>query len=395
MAKISFIGDLICQPAFMKAAASRRFDFRPAFAYLKTALSSSDFVVANLETPIAGKEMGYTKKMYSFNTPESFLDALRELPINLYTTANNHCLDRGVRGLQRTIDALDERGMAHTGTFKDSKTSRFKVFDIAGTKCAMLACNASINRESLQRSRKEYEDYLINQMVDPFLYAKSSEPSIPFFRLRCMVGHVLTPHVAMVVKHALGMRQRASSDTVKGDIVYGRSLDKMKVIIQEAKREADLVFLLSHCGGQYNTEPGSFSKAIYLNLMRQGVDAIVGAHPHVIQKIESIEGKPCAYSLGNVSISPSSINLVPETLPEYGMILHVYVGNGHIKKVTFSLMKVVEDAAHYPVVYPIDPCADYAKQLFDLKTQAEVRALLMRIRGVKPVDMTLQGEYMM
>ena len=63
MKKISFLGDIICQLPFLKAAQQRGNDFYTTFSALNPLLNESDFVVANLETPIAGENSGYSNEL--------------------------------------------------------------------------------------------------------------------------------------------------------------------------------------------------------------------------------------------------------------------------------------------------------------------------------------------
>ena len=51
------------------------YDFRGVFAHTKKLLEQSDFVVGNLETPLAGKEAGYTNTHLCFNAPDEYVDA--------------------------------------------------------------------------------------------------------------------------------------------------------------------------------------------------------------------------------------------------------------------------------------------------------------------------------
>ena len=108
--RITFVGDIMCERPLLKAYfMNKGYDFRPVFEATKKLFNESDFVIGNLETVFAGKEVGYTNSLYSFNTPDEFLDALKESGIDLFLTANNHCLDRGIDGLKRTIHELDSR----------------------------------------------------------------------------------------------------------------------------------------------------------------------------------------------------------------------------------------------------------------------------------------------
>ena len=62
---------------------------------------------------------------------------------------------------------------------------------------------------------------------------------------------------------------------------------------------ADFVIALPHWGTEHSTilEPGQPESAhAYIDA---GADAVIGAHPHILQGIEFYNGKPILYSLGN------------------------------------------------------------------------------------------------
>ena len=101
--KLSFVGDLeVTYKVNNEAKIKGNYDF--LFENLKKELRNTDYLVGNLETPIAGKKLGYTNELYCFNTPEEFLKTLKKYNFKLLTTANNHCLDRGVKGLKKTLE---------------------------------------------------------------------------------------------------------------------------------------------------------------------------------------------------------------------------------------------------------------------------------------------------
>ncbi len=118
MTKITFTGDIIIAPEQLQAITKNADgNFSTIFEPIASLLKESDFVVGNLETPLGGKNLGYTNHKWSFNTPDELADALREIGFNMLTTANNHCLDRDKEGLVRTIHCLDRYGLDHIGTY--------------------------------------------------------------------------------------------------------------------------------------------------------------------------------------------------------------------------------------------------------------------------------------
>lgn len=76
--KITFIGDIMCELPLLKASRTKNgYNFYGVFSHTQELFRKSDYVVGNLETVFAGKDMEYTNTLYSFNTPDEFLDALK------------------------------------------------------------------------------------------------------------------------------------------------------------------------------------------------------------------------------------------------------------------------------------------------------------------------------
>lgn len=126
MIKISILGDIMCEKEILNKKNPESTDFSNLFSQISPVLKDSDYVIGNLESVFAGKSATYTNSMYSFNTPDVFLDQLATLPVNLVTTANNHSLDRGIEGINRTIDQLTKRKIRYTGTRKSKMNHRMQ-----------------------------------------------------------------------------------------------------------------------------------------------------------------------------------------------------------------------------------------------------------------------------
>ena len=98
-------------------------------------------------------------------------------------------------------------------------------------------------------------------------------------------------------------------------------------------------------GGQHNEYLGAYSEYIMGRLCGFGADAIVGTHPHIIQRLQITDEVPQAFCLGSYSITPNNIYVPKGSLPEYGIMLHFYLDEGKIHKVSFSVIKSTEDKA--------------------------------------------------
>ena len=108
--KVSVIGDIMCHNSqYMDAydSSSGEYDFSYVFEDIKQYIKTADLAIGNLETTFAGPERGYTSYP-TFNTPEALASNLKDLGIDVVSTANNHSLDKGYSGLSSTIDYLDD-----------------------------------------------------------------------------------------------------------------------------------------------------------------------------------------------------------------------------------------------------------------------------------------------
>ncbi len=220
---------------------TQTYDFSHNFQNVKKYFDGYDFVVGNLETVFGG---GSPSSYPVFSTPDSFLDAVKDAGFNVLTTANNHSMDGGEKGVLRTLDLLDEKGIAHTGTYR-SQEERDKCFILEknGISVAFVAATYGTNGISVPK------DYLVNR-IDHENFLKD---------------------------------------------------------IAKAQKEADFVVVLPHMGIEYERAPRADVEHWVDEMFAQGADLVLGSHPHVLQPMEYRtldhgEGKHdgfLIYSLGN------------------------------------------------------------------------------------------------
>ena len=73
-------------------------------------------------------------------------------------------------------------------------------------------------------------------------------------------------------------------------------------ILRSAKKQnPDVIIAMLHWGSEFNDQISSTQKTITTLLQNEGVDAIIGTHPHYVQKMELNQetGQFLAYSLGD------------------------------------------------------------------------------------------------
>lgn len=321
MIKITFVGDIICEEEQLNANLMyEKYNFSKIFEPIGNVFDKSDFVVGNLETPLAGKELGYTNHKWSFNSPIEFAKAVKDVGFDLVSTANNHCLDRGVEGLYKTLDNLDYINLDHTGTSRtvEEKNTNYSK-EIKGVKVSFISytygTNSAFNKQFLKKNQK----FAVN------LFRKQET----IISRRNLLARLIN---------------KLNSFILNG---YTLSLNllALKKEIKSIRKKVDVVFVLMHSGGQYNIIPDRWTINLMGFLLKTKVQAVIGCHPHVVQKAFVNENEQIgAYSLGNFCSFPGS-DSCKMNHSEYSIVLHAYIDTQtkDISKTTFQITKSVID----------------------------------------------------
>lgn len=402
--KITFLGDIMAEPPVLKAAKKQDgYDFSGVFAPVKGLLKESDYVVGNLETPLAGREAGYTDTHLAFNAPDEYVDALKDAGVKLVSTANNHTFDRGYAGMERTIRMLDEKGLPHTGSFlPGTERPEAYYFEQDGTKFAVIAYTYGTNYSGSGGDCLAEGEYantvnlLCSQRANTYLPGvwRGSDWVDRLFK---KLSFVKDANVPGKLKKLLGMTATYSRHddclASKTDTPY---IAQMQQDIRTAKQKADVVLFYPHVGGQFNEKPGAFTEYIVDKAVEAGADAVIATHSHIPQKLVEKAGIPCAYCLGNFNMNPNSYLAMPEILTNYGYALHLYVEEKKIVKVTFSMLKNCTMPDGQIASYPVEILhkvlkTDKEKALLE----KEIRHLYGRITGRVLEGEILRREYEM
>lgn len=178
-----------------------------------------------METTFAGSARGYSGYP-TFNSPSQLGDAVKGMGIDVVSTANNHCMDKGYSGIVNTLKTLDEIGISHTGTYASAEAQKeILVKDVKGIQIAFLSFTYGTNGIAIP-SDKSYSVNLIDK-----------------------------------------------------DLILSQ--------IQAAKeKNIDLICVSMHWGIEYQTSPNAEQKELADFLFANDVDIILGSHPHVLQKME-------------------------------------------------------------------------------------------------------------
>ena len=240
-----FVGDIMGHSPQITSAynkQTKRYEYEPVFAKVAPIFRENDFVVANLEVTLGGKPYtGYP----TFSSPKELASACSNSGINVMVTANNHSCDRGKMGITNTLYQLDSLGIKHTGTFYD-------LMDRA-------------RRNLLILEKNNIRVGLLN-----YTYGTNGLP---------------IPEPTQV--NLLDTLQ------IKNDLQSAKKLHLDKLI--------EVV----HLGVEYATKPNKAQKEMADFLFKNGIDYIIGGHPHVLQPMELRSNNSpyteqfVVYSLGN------------------------------------------------------------------------------------------------
>ena len=346
--KITHLGDIMFDFELSKLKNSyvvsdkNKFDFSDCFNDVKAFLSESDYVLANLETPVSINSTDLTNEQYRFCAPFEFLEALKSSGVNYLSTANNHCLDRGIEGLVSTIDSLDKLGFDHNGTYKSTKGKKPLVIEKDGVKIGILSytygTNAFHNKIYLKNSQKNMVDLLQHQeeyisKINPFYYFVKYRSVGRVARLYQRIQNKLHPENIGKMCHEKVNASRYRMKRLKRDI---------KVL----KKQADIVVAYVHVGEQLREKPSEYTLKITNFLKAKGVDITVANHEHVVHGSSCENNQITTYSIGNYFSSMGILSEPFDRLAEYSVALHTYINKKTkiIEKATFSVLKSIIDS---------------------------------------------------
>ena len=212
------------------------------------------------------KNAGYS------NSPDSLATSLKNIGVDVISTAGNHCLDMGFSGLSRTIDVLDDADISHLGTYKSQEDQDKILYKyVKGIKIAFIN----------------------------YTYGTNGIP-VPSDKSFC---------VNLIDK------------------------DLIKKHIETAKSEnADMIVACMHWGTEYQISANAEQKELSDFLFKNGVDIILGNHPHVLEPMEKRtvtlddgSTKECfvIYALGNFICDQNAENTRNSIILNLNITKHV------------------------------------------------------------------------
>lgn len=370
--RISLTGDLLAYKSLLlRSRSGNVFDFSDVFSRAASLFQDSDYVVGNLETPLAGEKERFTQMDMSFNTPDQFVFDANRIGFDMFTTANNHCLDRGKLGLERTLAVLDSAGIDHTGTFSSINDSRFFVKEVKGIRFAFISYTYDTNPNVNGFEIGEDNRYLVNLTKSPGPPYKRK-----WFKSLLLNFFYMFPSSLQKKIHPLYPDHPYPDCVGEEEISSPRNeswIRDMKQTIADARKVSDVVIFCLHSGGQFNSTLGEYTNYLIKTIKDCNVSALIVNHPHCVLGSEwNKDNSFTAYSLGNFSFTPNEGYYIEGVLADYGIVLHLDFDRDRkqLEDVWFSVIKNIRTADGKERVVPVFDL------YHDLSTEGEIKQLI-------------------
>ena len=245
-------GDLnVTSDVVQSGVVGKKFDYTQSFIDVAPLLSEADWTVLNFEGNVCGEPYGDETR----SAPPELLTALLNAGVDMVQTANSYSIHNGLIGLTATLQSIRNSGLIPTGSYVSpqdfERMKGYDIVDIEGVKVAFVAFTKGVGGMGMPAGNEScvnllYEDYdSTYQKVD-------------------------TKRITKILKSV-------------------------------AAEKPDLTVALLHWGSEYNDNISKTQTEIINLMKKEGVDLIIGSHPHTVQKIEFDEnaGTLVAYSLGD------------------------------------------------------------------------------------------------
>lgn len=234
---IVFGGDVDLDRTTREAIAAGGVD--APWRYLAPTFRAADLTFLNLECAVSTRGTP-ENKTYTFRGDPSALRGAANAGVDVFSLANNHVLDYGVDAFYDTIRHVNAAGIKTTGAGRTlAEAQAPAVFSVGGRRVAFLGISSIVPA--------------------PKWKATATRPGF------------------------------APDDDAS-----------ITAQVRAAKRVADIVIPYFHWGYEYTYTPSAAQKRAARAAIRAGATMVVGGHTHVLQPVETYQGRLVAWSMSNL-----------------------------------------------------------------------------------------------
>ena len=250
------------------ASGGAEYDYGETFLDVAYLLADADLALVNLEGNLCGAPYGSNA-----SAPQSLVTALDLAGVDGVQLANSYSINRGISGLISTIDGVSQAGMEPLGVFRDQaefeRKQGFSLFEVQGVRIAVVSFTKGMDGTTLPPGNESCVNVLYQDYNSTY--------------------------------------QNINEEKIKS------------ILTAVNQQKPDITIAMLHWGSEYNDTISKSQEEICEMLTEQGVDAIIGTHPHYVQQVELKNGKLIAYSLGDF------IGDAPRSGTEYSIILDMEI----------------------------------------------------------------------
>jgi poly-gamma-glutamate capsule biosynthesis protein CapA/YwtB (metallophosphatase superfamily) len=262
------------------------------FASFAPVFANADIRIANLECVVANKGTP-SDKPFNFRAHPRTLDVLKR-HVDAVSNANNHSGDFGQEAVIEMLGLLDQHGIGRFGAGRNLREAHQPLI---------------IERKGLRIAFLGYDEFMP----------------------RSFEATTTTAGVAW-----------SEDEQVVADIRRART-----------HYRADLVIPFMHWGWEDRLKASARQEQLARRMINAGADAVIGAHPHVIQNVEHYKGKPIIYSLGNFIIEA-----IDTDAQSKGWVIRLEVNRKGVQAWRTYLAQLNEDGVPSLVRDAKTPCWD-------------------------------------
>ena len=245
-------GDLnVTDKVILAGAGGAGYNFINCFKEVMPVLSEADLTMLNFEGNLCGEPYGTA----STSAPNQIADALRAAGVDIVQTANSASVNNGLIGLTSTLNAFRNAGVEPVGTFASTeefrRTKGYTICEVQGIRIAVVAFTKGIGSMGLPAGSEDCVNLLYTDYATTY--------------------------------------REIDTEGIK---------DIMKAVASE---KPDITIAMLHWGSENNDTISKTQESIVSLMQKEGVDIILGTHPHLVQKIDYNVGTNTlvAYSLGD------------------------------------------------------------------------------------------------
>ena len=245
--QIVMAGDVLMHQSVIESGKQEdgTYNFDHLFAHVAEFISKADLAMINQETILGGPQFGYTGYP-SFNSPYEVADAEVKAGFDVLLLGTNHAYDKGEQGILNCLNYLvamhPSVGYVGINRSQEEQDNTIYTYEVKGITIAILNYTYGHNGVTLPEDKK----YLVNEMKE----------------------------------------------------------DKIRSDIRKAEEIADFTIVCPHWGTEFRLQPDKKQEELAQIFLEEGVDLVLGTHPHVIEPMKWLTHENghkmlVYYSIGN------------------------------------------------------------------------------------------------